>query len=85
MQRCIVLSFAGVAIVVMIAVSVAAAQDAPLPPAPLPDPVIVAQEEASSPMMPAPLAQSDVASTSAAALRPDESAVVHVGVERGGI
>ncbi len=78
MQRCIVLSFAGVAIVVMIAVSVAAAQDAPLPPAPLPDPVIVAQEEASSPMMPAPLAQSDVASTSAAALRPDESAVVHV-------
>ncbi len=37
MQRCIVLSFAGVAIVVMIAVSVAAAQDVP-PHVPLPDP-----------------------------------------------
>jgi len=85
MERCIVLSLAGVAIVVMIAVSVAAAQDAPLPPAPLPDPVTVAQEEASSPMMPAPLAQSDVASTSAAALRPDESAVVHVGGTGGAV
>ena len=80
MQRCIVLSFAGVAIVVMIAVSVAAAQDAPPPHVPLPEPpLVVASEEASSPMMPAPLAQSDVASTSAAALRFDESSVVLVG------
>jgi len=74
MQRCIVLSSASVAIVVMIAVSVVAAQDVPLPPVPSPEPLVVALEEASPPMMPAPLAQSDAASMGVAARHPDEFA-----------
>ncbi|MBO9325890.1 MAG: hypothetical protein J7463_11000 [Roseiflexus sp.] len=72
MQRCIVLSFAGI---LMIAASVTTAQNAPLSlPVLLPDPVVVVPGEDSSTMPPAPLAQSDAASMGVAARRPDEFA-----------